>query len=215
MSSFAHLPDSNQVFCFCLQEYRAPLCAVCLMPSPPGYVMNRVRIRALKREADAWSIRFRCPRPKCRGDFSVWVRYVDGEGVKEIAPEDERVWAYVRGEGTAKELGERFHVDGTTIWRNVDRSLNDVAMWMQMMSAFLGRQAPELLVMLLSLVLPMEQELWTRRRFRKPERTQQLHLLAYLPDWVEATQEALGLDWPFGRLRFLRRVGSRLLEDPP
>lgn len=177
--------------------------------------MNRVRIRELKREAGVWSIRFRCPRHDCRGDFSVWVRYVDGQGVQEVAPSDDRVWAYVRGEGTVRELGRRFDVDPATVWRQVDRALGDVSTWVHVLSAFLGRHAPELLSVLLSLVPPEPDETWRRRRFRKERRTHHLHLLASLPDWLQASQEALGVHWPYGRLRFLQRVAPRLLANPP
>src|SRR5690625_35021 len=114
-----------------VKSFRAPMCVGCLRSPPPGKVMQRPRIRALKRNLGVFSVRSRCPREDCRYDFTVRVRSAE-QDVEIVHHPDEVVLEYAQGQRTCLEIAEAFGFNApSTVWRPVDRTLADIEGWLQ------------------------------------------------------------------------------------
>lgn len=207
MSSVAQITPASQAVPAAILQFRPSICPVCLQPPPTDRVMNRVRIRPLKRYEDMWSVRCRCPRPACRTDFSVRLSFTEKDGLKVSTLPDALAYAYSAGNGTAEEIAHQHGLHcGSTVWRVVDAATKQVEEWIGYCNAFLKKHCPEALNQLL---WPQPPVPLAHRRFRKPARIQHLALLRELPRWANTCIQVLGKEWPYGMLRFLRTITPR------
>jgi len=120
------------------------------------------------------------------------------------------VFAYAEGHGTAEEVAKENGLHcGSSVWRAVDAALEQVEEWIKLGTTFLKKHHPEALDQLLC---PLPPVCLVNRRFRQPKRIQLLALLREVPRWAKACIQALGKEWPYGALRFMRSIAPRFAE---
>lgn len=211
MSSVTQTTSDVQVIPIAILQFRPNICPHCLNDPPENCIMWRVRIKPLKRHADVWSARFRCPQPNCKANYSVRLRLTE-QGLTIVTWPDEIVFAYAEGNGTNVEIAKEHDLNaGSTVWRAVEAVANQVEAWIGECIIFLNRHLPESLNQLLWPRPPLD---LANRRFRLPEKVRLLSLIRELPDWVKACTQALKIEWPYGVLRFLRSITLRFIKIP-
>ena len=207
MFSVAQKAPTAQDIPIAILQFRPTKCLTCLQAPPDGQIMHRVRILKLKRNENEWSIRFRCPRPACGADYSIRLSYTEEEGLKVVTWPDDIVFTYAEGNSTAEETAKEYSLHcGSSVWRAVDAAIKRVEEWIGYCTTFLHKHNPESLDQLLR---PQPPVYLANRRFRKPDRARHLALLRELPRWGKACMKALGIEWPYGVLRFLRNISPR------
>ena len=177
MSSLPHEKSRAQVGVEALERFRASLCTGCLRTPPPGRVMQRPRIQALKRLPGVFSVRCRCPREDCRCDFTVRVRVSEG-AVEIVHHPEEVVLEYAGGERTSAEIAEDSDFSAaSTVWRPVDHVLEAIESWIQTCRSYVADHDPACLdLALIGVREPVDEGRWLRRRFRKADRPRRLAL---------------------------------------